>query len=76
MNMANDLRHNNIRLPAIWCEYEKTNAKKQMHYRLREFVNPSRPPLYPIVHIDRDTLSYKIIQIPKVPIYLILFNSL
>ena len=27
-----DLRHNNIRLPAIRCEYEKINAKYQMHY--------------------------------------------
>ena len=40
------LRHNNIRLPAIWCEYKKMNAKFQMHYRLREFANPSRPRLY------------------------------
>ena len=47
-----DLRHNNIRLPAIRCEYEKMNSKYQMHYRLRELANPSRPPLYPIVHID------------------------
>ena len=28
-----DLRYNNIRLPAIRCEYEKLNAKYQMHYR-------------------------------------------
>ena len=28
------------------------NAKYQMHYRLRELANPSRPPFYPIVHID------------------------
>ena len=49
-----DLRHNNIRLPAIRCEYEKINAKYQMHYRLRELANPSRLPLYPIVHIDGD----------------------
>ena len=53
-----DLRHNNIRLPAIRCEYEKMNAKYQMHYRLRALANPSRPPLYPIVHIDGDTLLY------------------
>ena len=33
-----DLRHNNIRLPAIRCEYEKMNAKYQMHYRLRELA--------------------------------------
>ena len=38
-----DLRHNNIRLPAIRCEYETMNAKYQMHYRLRELANPSRP---------------------------------
>ena len=44
-----NLRHNNICLPAIRCEYEKINAKYQMHYRLRELANPSRPPLYPIV---------------------------
>ena len=37
--------------------YEKINAKYQIHYRLRELANPSRPPLYPIVHIDGDTLS-------------------
>ena len=52
-----ELRHNNIRLSAIRCEYEKMNAKYQMHYRLRELANPSRPPLYPIVYIDGDTLS-------------------
>ena len=52
-----DLRHNNIRLPAIRCEYEKINAKYQIHYRLRKLANPSRPPLHPIVHIDMDTLS-------------------
>ena len=52
-----DLRHNNIRLPAIRCEHEKINVKFQMHYRLRELTNPSRLPLYPIVHIDGDTLS-------------------
>ena len=28
-----DLRHNTIHLPAIRCEYEKMNAKYQMHYR-------------------------------------------
>ena len=33
------------------------NATFQMHYRLRDFANPSRPPLYPIVYIDMDTLS-------------------
>ena len=27
-----DLRHKNIRLPAIRCEYENINAKYQMHY--------------------------------------------
>ena len=27
-----DLRHNNICFPAIRCEYEKINAKYQMHY--------------------------------------------
>ena len=50
-----DLSHNNIRLPAIRCEYEKINAKYQIHYRLRELANPSRPPLYPIVHIDGES---------------------
>ena len=52
-----DLHHNNIRLPAIRCEYRKINAKYQIHYRLRELANLFRPPLYPIVHIDGDTLS-------------------
>ena len=52
-----DLRQNDIRLPAIRCEYKKTNAKYEKHYRLIELANPSRPPLYPIVHIDMDTLS-------------------
>ena len=60
-----DLRHNNIRLPAIRCEYEKINAKYQMHYRLRELANPSRPPLYPIVHIDGDTLSQSLAKFSK-----------
>ena len=60
-----DLRHNNIRLPAIRCEYEKMNAKYQMHYRLRELANPSRPPLYPIVHIDGDTLSQSLTRFSK-----------
>ena len=31
-----------------------------MHYRLRELVNPSRPPLYPIAHIDVDTLTQSV----------------
>ena len=60
-----DLRHNNVRLPAIRCDYEKTNAKFQMHYRLREFANPSRPPLYPTVHIDMDTLSQSLTRFSK-----------
>ena len=60
-----DLRHNNIRLPAIRCEYEKMNAKFQMHRRLREFANPSRPPLYPTVHIDMDTLSQSLTRFSK-----------
>ena len=59
-----DLRHNNIRLPAIRCEYEKMNAI-QMHYRLRELANPFRPPLYPIVHIDGDTLSQSLTRFSK-----------
>ena len=33
------------------------NAQYQMHCRSRELANPSRPPLYPTVHIDMDTLS-------------------
>ena len=61
----NDLRHNNIRLPAIRCEYGKINAKYQMHYRLRELANPSCPPLYPIVHIDGDTLSQSLTRFSK-----------
>ena len=57
--------NNNIRLPAIRCEYEKMNAKYQMHYRLRELGNPSRPPLYPIVHVDGDTLSQSLTRFSK-----------
>ena len=60
-----DLRHNNIRVPAIRCGYEKMNAKFQMHYRLREFANPSRLPLYPTVHIDMDTLSQSLTRFSK-----------
>ena len=41
------------------------NAKFQMHYRLREFANPSRPPLYPTVHIDMDTLSQSLTRFSK-----------
>ena len=52
-------------MPAIRCEYEKMNAKYQMHYRLRELANPSRPPLYPIVHIDGDTLSQSLTRFSK-----------
>ena len=60
-----DLRHNKICLPAIRCEYEKMNAKYQMHYKLIELVNPSRTPLYPIVHIDMDTLSQSLTRFFK-----------
>ena len=53
LNMANlcmtYVRHNNIRLPVIMCEYKKNEPKHQMHYKLRELANPSRPPLYPFV---------------------------
>ena len=59
------LRHNSIRLLAIRCEYEKIYAKYQMHYRLRELANPSRLPLYPIVHIDGDTLSQSLTRCSK-----------
>ena len=59
------LRHNNIRLPAISCEYEKMNAKYQMHYRLKELAKPSRPSLHPIVHIDGDTLSQSFTKFSK-----------
>ena len=45
---------------AIRCEYEKMNAKFQMHYRLREFANLSRLPLYPTVHIDMDGYTISI----------------
>ena len=60
-----ELRHNKSCLPAIRCEYEKINAKYQMHDRLRELANPSRPPLYPIVHIDGDTLSQSLTRFFK-----------
>ena len=62
-----DLRHNNVSLPAVRCEYEKMNAKYQMHYtsRLRELANPSRPLLYPIVHIAMDTLSQSLTRFSK-----------
>ena len=39
----------NVFMSAIRCEYEKINVKYQMHSRLRELANPSRPQLYPIV---------------------------
>ena len=60
-----DLRPNNIRLPAIRGEHDKIEAKYQMHYRLRELANPSRPPLYPVVHIDMDTLSQSLTRFSK-----------
>ena len=66
-------------MPAIRCAYEKMNAKCQMHYRLREFANPSRPLLYPFVHIDMDTLSQSLTRFSKYiqsQIYFILFISL
>ena len=59
------LRHNSIRLLAIRCEYEKIYTKYQMHDQLRELANPSRPPLYPIVHIDGDTLSQSLTRCSK-----------
>ena len=41
-----DLPHDNIRLPAIKCGYERINIKYQMDYRLRKLANSSRPQLY------------------------------
>ena len=53
-------------LHAIRCEYDKRNTKYQMHYNfLRELANPSRPPSYPIVHIDMDTLSQSLTRFSK-----------
>ena len=52
-----DPRNNNIRLPAIKCEYGKINAKYQMHLRLRDFDNLARPNLQPLIRINDDTLS-------------------
>ena len=43
----------------------RINAKYQMHYRLRELANPSRRPLYPIVHIDGDILSQSLTRFSK-----------
>ena len=43
----------------------KINATYQMHYRLRELANPSCHPLYPIVHIDGDTLSQSLTRFSK-----------
>ena len=36
-----------------------------MHYRLREFANPSRTPLYPTVQIDMDTPSQSLTRFSK-----------
>ena len=36
-----------------------------MHYRLREFANPSRSPLYPTVHINIDTLYQYLTRFSK-----------
>ena len=36
-----------------------------MPRRLRELANPSHPPLYPIVHIDVDTLSQSLTRYSK-----------
>ena len=52
-------------MPTIRCEYEKMNAKIQMHYKLRKLANPSRPPLHPIIHLDMDTLSQALIRFSK-----------
>ena len=41
------IRNNGIPLPAIRCEFGKSNAKYQMHFTLRELAKPSNSPLYP-----------------------------
>ena len=61
-----DLRHKKSPFACNYmCEYEKMNAKNLMRYRLRELASPSRPPLYPIVHIDGDTLSQSLTRFSK-----------
>ena len=39
-----DLRHSNIRLPAIRCEYGKINAKYQIVFHLRSTVHTNTTP--------------------------------
>ena len=56
-DFQHNLRNNCIRLPAIRCEFGKSNAKYQMHFRLRELANPSNPPLYPNINIDNDVTT-------------------
>ena len=52
-----NLRNNYIRLPAIRCEFERSNYKYQMHFTLRVLASPSNSPLYPNININDDTLS-------------------
>ena len=52
-----NLRNRHIHPPDVRCELGKLNAKYQMHLRLRELVIPSKPPIYPLIDINDDTLS-------------------
>ena len=55
--LQHDYQNNNIRLPAIRFEYGKISAKYQMHLRLRDFDNLTRPNLQPLIQINDNTLS-------------------
>ena len=50
-----------IRLPIIRCEFEKMNAKYEMHRTLRELASPRNSAQNPNIQINDDTLgtSYK-----------------
>ena len=68
-----DLRHNNICLLTIRCEYEKMNAKYQMHYLLRELANPSRPPLYPLMGIHYLNLLLDFPNISSINLFYLIY---
>ena len=47
-----------IILPAIRCEFGTMNAKYQMHLRLQELANPSIPPLYRPISINKSVHNF------------------
>ena len=52
-----NLQNRLIHLPDVRCEFDKLNAKYQMHLRLRELAISSNSPTYPLIDINDDTLS-------------------